>query len=216
MVVLLMMFAVAHAHAADLSERGAQLHVSGMLDGSAAQAFADRLRAGGVQLVVFEDALGGSAEVASAYAEAIQKAGVSTEIVGQCHAACAYAFLAGRTHRFGEGEQVNALFIPVPARPAAAELGTRWSGDGARRTLAEFSVDSSPMASAAPLPLPGAGSSGSPGRWRPEHGLLFVSAPTLFGPVYNTYYCDGSQGRDLTQCELMADADPRRLGILSD
>jgi len=46
--------------------------------------------------------------------------------------------------------------------------------------------------------------------------VLFTATPTLFGRIYNTYYCDGSQGRDFTRCELLSDADPRKLGVISD
>ncbi|MDM0047065.1 hypothetical protein QTH91_21415 [Variovorax dokdonensis] len=215
-VAALVLLAAGTLQAAELSQKADRLHVSGMLDGSAAREFAGRLQQGGVRVVVFEDALGGSADVAVAYAQAIQAAGVETEVVGQCHAACAYAFLAGRSHRFGEGDQVNALLIPVAARPGAQELGTRWRGDAARQTLAEFTdVDA---AAASAVPAASAPSSPARGsrRWQPEHGLLFVSSPTLFGRIYNTYYCDGSQGRDFTRCELLPDADPRQLGIVSD
>jgi len=53
-------------------------------------------------------------------------------------------------------------------------------------------------------------------KWKPEHGVLVTATPTLFGRVYNTYYCDGTQGRNLTRCELLPDADPRKLGVLSE
>ena len=43
------------------------------------------------------------AKPAGEYARAIQASGVNTEAHGQCHAACAYAFLAGKEHRFGRG-----------------------------------------------------------------------------------------------------------------
>jgi len=208
----LLLLAASAVRAAELVSENERLLVSGMLDGSAARMFSDQLRAGGVRVVVFKDALGGTAEAALVYAQAIADAGVETEVVGQCHAACAYAFLAGRSHRFADGDQVNALLIPVMARPAPGEMATRWRGDAARRTLVEFTEVGEPVASAAPQAAVPVGS----GRWRPEHGLLFLSTPTLFGRVYNTYYCDGSQGRDLTRCELLPDADPRRLGIVSD
>lgn len=199
------------AHAADLSVEGSRLIVTGMLDGSAVQIFLDLVRRSNVQTVVFEDSLGGSAEVASLYAQAIRETGVNTEVVGQCHAACAYAYLAGKTHRFGEGEQVNALLIPVGTRPRQAELASRWRGEQAHKTLAEFIMPADAaqdLASAADAP--------PKEKWRPEHGVLFLARPTLFGRIYNTYYCDGSQGRDFTRCELLADADPRRLGVIDE
>lgn len=204
--------ACATGHTADLSLEGSRLVVTGMLDGSAVQAFLAQVRNANVQTVVFEDSLGGTAEAAGLYADAIRETGVNTEVVGQCHAACAYAFLAGKTHRFGEGEQVNALLIPVGTRPKPNELASRWRGqDAAYRTLAEFNPpadakeDLVDTADAAPKE-----------KWRPEHGMLFVAKPTLFGRIYNTYYCDGSQGRDFTRCELVSDADPRKLGVIDD
>ena len=201
------------AHAADLSLEGNRLVVSGMLDGSAVQGFLDLVRSANVQTVVFEDSLGGSAEVARLYAAAIRETGVNTEVIGQCHAACAYAFLAGKDHRFGEGEQVNALLIPVGTRPKASDLASRWRGDGVQKTLAEFTMPADgeqdgDLVSAADAP--------AREKWRPEHGVLFLARPTLFGRIYNTYYCDGTQGRDFARCELLADADPRKLGVITD
>ncbi len=89
--------------------------------------------------MVFENALGGSAEVAGDYARAIQAAGVNTEVKGQCQAACAYAFLAGKAHRFGYGFQVHALLIPVVGRPQPRRTVT--AGAATRpSTLAEFTT----------------------------------------------------------------------------
>ena len=193
---------------AELTLDGNRLLVSGMLDGSAVQTFLEQVRRGNVQTVVFEDSLGGTAEAAGLYARVIRETGVNTEVTGQCHAACAYAFLAGKVHRFGEGEQVNALLIPVGTRPKPAELASRWRGEEVHKTLAEFSTvtqDEAGPADAAPKE-----------KWRPEHGVLFMATPTLFGRIYNTYYCDGTQGRDLTRCELLTDADPRKLGVITD
>lgn len=201
------------AHTAELTLEGNRLVVSGMLDGSAVQVFLEQVRRANVHTVVFEDSLGGTAEVAGLYADAIRETGVNTEVVGQCHAACAYAFLAGKTHRFGEGEQVNALLIPVGARPKPGELASRWRGEEAHKTLAEFTMPAeatqdSELVNAADAPIKE--------KWRPEHGVLFLARPTLFGRVYNTYYCDGTQGRDFTRCELLSDADPRKLGVIND
>ena len=202
------------AHAADLSLEGNRLVVSGMLDGSAVHVFLDLVRRANVETVVFQDSLGGTAAAAGLYAAAIRETGVNTEIVGQCHAACAYAYLAGKVHRFGEGEQVNALLIPVGTRPEPSELGSRWRGDEVHKTLAEFisSADGgqdADLASTADVPL-------LKEKWRPEHGVLFLARPTLFGRTYNTYYCDGTQGRDFARCELLSDADPRKLGVIID
>lgn len=186
---------------AELTPQGNRLLVSGMLDGSAVQHFLDHLRRGNVQTVVFENSLGGTAEAAGLYAQAIRDTGVDTELSGQCYAACAYAFLAGKVRRFGEGEQVNALLIPVGTRPKPGELASRWRGEEAHKTLAEFTAQDE---------------AASRDKWRPEHGVLFTATPTLFGRVYNSYYCDGSQGRDLTRCELLSDADPRKLGVITE
>ena len=195
---------------AEISMEGRRLLVEGMLDGSAVQVFVENLRRGNVQTVVFVDSMGGTAEAAGLYAQAIRETGVNTEVIGQCHAACAYAYLAGKVHRFGEGEQVNVLLIPVGTRPKPAELASRWRGEESYRTLAEFTEppQDGEMVDATDAP--------PKDKWRPEHGVLFVASPTLFGRVYNTYYCDGSQGRDFTRCELLADADPRKLGVISD
>ena len=193
------------AQAAEIELEGSRLLVSGMLDGSAIQRFTEALGSGKVRTVVFENSLGGTAEAAGEYARAIRAGGVDTEVKGQCHAACAYAFLAGKGHRFGRGFQIHGLLIPVPARPRPEELASRWRGEQAQKTLAEFTA--TPAA-------PEAGGA-SRERWRPGQGVLFTSTPTLFGRVYNSYYCDGTQGHDTSRCELLSDADPYKLGVLT-
>jgi hypothetical protein len=213
------------ARPAELALQGSRLVVSGMLDGSAIKEFNEQLGGGAVQTVVFEDSSGGTAEAAGAYAEAIRTSGVQTEVRGQCMAACAYAFLAGRTHRFGYGGQVNGILLPVAVRPTAAELAVRWRGDEAHKTLADFTppaagaqAPSAPSATPLAATVPAAKDTSkdtAKDNWQPEHGVLFTASPTLFGRVYNTYYCDGTQGRDFSKCERLPDADPYKLGVLT-
>jgi hypothetical protein len=189
---------------ADLAFDGSRLLVSGMLDGTAIEAFKKELATGRVRTVVFEDSLGGVPEVAREYARAIQASGVDTEVQGQCHAACAYAFLAGRTHRFGHGFQVDGLLIPVGERPRSADLAHRWDdGRNSMQTLSEFIVPAT-KTSAAPKE-----------RWQANQGVLFTSTPTLFGHIYSSFYCDGTQGSDMSRCEPLADTDPFKLGVLT-
>lgn len=199
----------APAAAAELELQGNRLVVSGMLDGSAIKSFTEQLGSGAVRTVVFEDSFGGTAEAAGAFADAIRASGVRTEVRGQCTAACAYAFLAGKTHRFGYGLQVNGILLPVAARPTAAELAVRWRGDETYKTLAEFipatATDKPVDATTAPVK----------DNWQPDHGVLFTASPSLFGRIYNAFYCDGTQGRDFSKCERLPDADPYKLGVLT-
>lgn len=203
--------------AADLELEGHRLVVSGMLDGSAMKAFEEHLASGQVRTVVFENSLGGSADVASDYARVIRATGVNTEARGQCHAACAYAFLAGKEHRFARGFQVNALLIPMAGKPAPGELTSRWQGDEAHKTLAEFTAAAPASGDIAATTEPAAATTTAniKERWQPNQGVLFTSTPTLFGRVYNSFYCDGTQGRDMSRCEVISGADPYKLGVLT-
>lgn len=207
------------AHSAELDLQGSRLVVSGMLDGTVIKTFEEHLATGRIRTVVFENSLGGTPEVASEYARAIRASGVNTEAKGQCHAACAYAFLAGKAHRFARGFQVNGLLIPVAGRPRPADLVSRWNGDDGVRTLADFiapPAEVAPTDVAAAADAPAAVQAAPPKeRWQPDQGVLFVSTPTLFGRVYNSFYCDGTQGRDMSRCELLSDADPYKLGVLT-
>jgi len=204
--VFMLALAAGHLPAAELELDGDRLVVSGTLDGSATDAFTAHLTSGKVRVVRFHDSFGGTLAAAETYAAAIHSSGVQTEVTGQCHAACAYAFLAGKDRRFGRGAQVNGLLIPVPTRPRPEELGTRWRDDGGQKTLAEFNTGGAQ----ATQPV-------TPQKelWQAEQGVLFTSLPTLFGRVYNAYYCDGTQGRDLSRCEILTDADPYKLGVLT-
>jgi hypothetical protein len=206
-------FACLACSAAELELQGSRLVVSGMLDGTAIKTFTEHLGKGTVRTVVFEDSFGGTAEAAGAFADAIRSSGVETEIRGQCLAACAYAFLAGRTHRFGDGFQVNGVLLPVAARPTASELAMRWRGGEVHKTLAEFS--SASVTTAGPTSTTELGAGAVKDNWQPDHGVLFTASPTLFGRIYNAFYCDGTQGRDFTKCERLSDADPFKLGVLT-
>ena len=205
--------AVTTVSAAELSLEGSRLRVSGVLDGTSVAAFNEQLATGKVQRVVFEDATGGTAEAAQAYAAAIRTSGVKTEVRGQCHAACAYAFLAAKEHRFGSGGQINGLLIPVTERPKPEELAMRWRGNDADKALTVAS--DAPMASVMEVSATMPAESSTRDNWQPEHGVLFVSNPTLFGRVYNAFYCDGTQGRDFSRCERLSNADPFALGVLT-
>ena len=201
--------AVTTVSAAELSLEGSRLRVTGVLDGTSVAAFGEQLATGKVQRVVFEDATGGTAEAAQAYAAAIRSSGVRTEVRGQCHAACAFAFLAAKEHRFGSGGQINGLLIPVTSRPKPEELATRWQksdADKAPISAAPVAMEVSATLPAEPLPQE---------NWLPDQGVLFVSNPTLFGRVYNAFYCDGTQGRDFSRCERLPNADPYALGVLT-
>ena len=210
--------ASAAALAAGLALEGSKLVVTGMLDGTALPSFAEQVNSGRVRTVAFEDSTGGDAEVAEAYARLIRDRKLLTEARGQCHAACAYAFLAGREHRFGRGPGFNALLIPLVRRPSTAELlAGRWRGEEVPPVTVEavaVSVTSAPAADPRPAAEPAAA---TPPRdtWQPGQGVVFTSTPTLFGRVYNTYWCDGSQGTDYTRCERLPDADPYKLGVLT-
>ncbi|WP_307690973.1 hypothetical protein [Variovorax ginsengisoli] len=204
------------ASSAELELEGNRLLVTGALDGTALTAFKEHLASDKVRTVVFENSTGGNADVAESYAAAIRASGVRTEMIGQCQAACAYAFLAGTEHRFGRGLYINALMIPVASRPQSADLVGRWRGVGVQKTLADLSGPAVADTSlTADLPAAPAAEAPPPDNWRPDHGVLFTSTPTLFGRIYNTYYCDGTQGRDVSKCELLSDADPYKLGVLT-
>ncbi len=176
------------AIAAQFEREGPRLIVVGALDIDGAKRLAEHLADRAVRTVVFENSFGGTAEAGEAWADAVRAAGVNTEITGQCHGACAIAFLAGKAHRFAAGLQVNGLLIPLSTRPRA---------DAQKTLLAEFASGTQREG------------------WQPAQGLLFTSTPTLFGRVYNTFWCDGNQGRDTSKCAVVSDADPFKLGVLT-
>jgi len=195
------------ASAVELQREGPRLRVIGALDASGLGAFTGHLERGDVRTVVFEDSRGGSADIAERYARAVREAGVNTEVRGHCTGACPAAFLAGKEHRFGRGPQVNSLLIPLGARPESGDLAQLGAPPPAR--LASIEVSAVTPAAREPE----AATVKEP--WRPDQGVLFTSTPTLFGRVYNSFYCDGTQGRDLSRCEVLSDADPYRLGVLT-
>lgn len=206
---LCFLLAAAASPAADLALEGSKLVVTGMLDGSALPSFAEQVNSGRVRTVAFEDSIGGNADVAEAYARLIHDRKLLTEARGQCHAACAYAFLAGREHRFGRGPGFHALLIPLVRRPSAAELlAGRWRGDEVPTVAVAMEVAAVAQPTVVPVVPPA-------DAWPPGQGVVFTSTPTLFGRVYNTFWCDGTQGTDYTRCERLLDADPYKLGVLS-
>jgi hypothetical protein len=179
------------AVAAQFEREGPRLIVVGALDIDGATRLAEHLADKAVRTVVFENSFGGTAEAGEAWAGVVRTAAVNTEITGQCHGACAIAFLAGKEHRFAAGLQVNGLLIP---------LGARSRAEAQKLLMAEFTFT---------------GMSPREG-WQPAQGLLFTSTPTLFGRVYNTFWCDGTQGRDTSKCEKISGVDPFKLGVLME
>ncbi|MDB5731410.1 MAG: hypothetical protein JWQ03_1305 [Variovorax sp.] len=198
--------------AAEILFEGQRLRVIGTLDGSGLPRFSEQLASGRAHTVVFEDSRGGSAEVAEDYARAIHAAGVNTEVRGQCAAACVYAFLAGREHRFGRGPQVNSLLIPLGTRPQSDDL----TGLQSYAEAQKVGIETEGMANGeAPGAMPQRVPAAVRQAWRPEQGVLFTSKPTLFGRIYTSYYCDGTQGRDTSRCETLNGIDPFQLGLLT-
>ena len=187
LLLLVLSCACLVAVAAQFEREGPRLIVVGALDADGAEQLVEHLAGGAVRTVMFENSFGGTPEVGSAWAETLRRAGVATEITGQCHGACAIAFLAGRSHRFAAGLQVNGLLIPLAARP----------GEVQHTLLSEF-VDAALHSG-----------------WQPTQGLLFTSTPTLFGRIHNAFWCDGRQGRDTSKCQRLADVDPFKLGVLT-
>lgn len=188
LLLLALSCACSVAVAAQFEREGPRLIVVGALDIEDSKRLAERLADRALRTVVFENSFGGTPEAGEAWAVAIRTAGVNTEITGQCHGACAIAFLAGKEHRFAAGQQVNGLLIPLSTRPRP---------DAQKMFLAEFAT--------------GIQREG----WQPAQGLLFTSTPTLFGRVYNTFWCNGNQGRDTSKCAVVSDADPFKLGVLT-
>ncbi len=186
--LLILSCACQFAAAAQFEREGARLIVVGALEIDDAKRLAEQMADRAVRTVVFENSFGGTPDAGEAWAAAVRAAGAHTEITGQCHGACAIAFLAGKEHRFAAGQQVNGLLIPLSNRPRA---------DARKTLLAEF---------ASGLQREG---------WQPAQGLLCTSRPTLFGRVYNTFWCNGSQGRDTSKCAVVSDADPFKLGVLT-
>ena len=205
----LALLAASRTFAAEISVEGSRMRVVGMLDGSGLAGFNAHLASGDVRTVQFQDSRGGDAAVAESYARAIHAAGVSTEVRGQCSAACAFAFLAGKARHFGPGGQINSLLIPLGSRPQMAELASLAPRPGVRAAM-------QPGADANTAAEEDAVSPAVRKDWLPERGVLFVSRPTLFGRVYSSYYCDGTQGRDSSLCEQLDDADPYNLNVLTE
>ncbi len=188
LLAMVMALACSMAGAAEFQREGSRLIAVGTLDIDGARQLAEHLVDKGVRTLVFENSFGGTPEGGEAWAEVVRGTAVHTEINGQCQGACAIAFLAGRDHRFARGVQVNGLLIPLGERPGAEAL---------KVLVADFTT---------PAPRDG---------WQPAQGLLFTSTPTLFGRVYNTFWCNGNQGTDTSKCERVSDADPFRLGVLA-
>ena len=93
--------------------------------------------------------------------------------------------------------------IPVAARPRSDELPTPWRGEEAA---------CAPWPTSTRRPADAANTARAVAAGPRD---LFTSTPTLFGRVYNSFYCDGTQGRDTSRCEVLSDADPYKLGVLT-
>jgi len=159
-----------------------------------------------VKTIVFAESLGGTMEAASAYVELIKRRQLNTVVRGRCYSACAVSFLAGSTRSVFP--KVNNMIMLHVARVMDKESGVLRPSNQNHKLLAMIDeLTDGKMRD--PVRSKIANS------WTEASGVAFMVGPGWWGERKNTVYCDGSQGKDTSKCQLLFNADPYDLGILT-
>lgn len=188
--------------AAEYQVSGTKLYVSGFLQNTGKEKFEEALNSGkDIQEVVFKNCLGGQGGAAYYLVRIIQERKLNTRVSGQCHSACAIAFLAGK-FRSPLDEMGQHMLLFHSARgadgPAPAEYNKGVLSLIIRLTDGKLTQPVIEKISAST---------------KENDGVVFVRSNYKVFTRDRTYYCDGTQGRDIANCEKIIDADPIALGI---
>lgn len=160
-----------------------------------------------VTTVVFENSLGGTAKAARDYAKYIKQKKLMTMVKGQCHSACAIAFLSGRKRSFYDHVGTSIiLFHGVHQFEKNSTISSQGSTE-VNAVLINLMMDLTegkiaPIISKIKI------------HWKPASGIVFVTRNYYFKTIYKSFDCDGAQGSDISKCQSI-EADPYVLGILT-
>lgn len=204
--LFLLLFGVS-ALATEFRVDGDRLVVSGFLDYSERKLFEKYLVDGPqINQIVFTKCNGGHLGAAYYYAEVIKKRALSTSVVGQAQSACAIAFLAGFP-RFPANGQRNTLLSLHVGRSQDENIINNIEVEKNNRNLIEF-INNLTEGKIPPRIMGLIKTSNLE-----NSGVYFVSSTKGFFNIYDTYYCDGSQGVDTSKCVKLTDANPVEMAI---
>lgn len=159
-----------------------------------------------IKTIVFAESLGGTMEAVRAYVELIKRRKLNTVVKGRCYSACAVSFLAGSTRSVFP--KANNMIMLHVARVVDKESGVLRPSNQNHKLLALIDeLTDGKMRD--PVRSKIANS------WTEASGVAFLIGPGWWGERQNTVYCDGSQGKDTSKCQLLFNADPYDLGILT-
>jgi hypothetical protein len=192
----------AFAHAGEIAMAGKTATVKGIIRASDAA----ELDKSDLETIIFEESLGGTMDAVSAYVELIKRRKLNTVVKGRCFSACAVSFLAGSTRKVFPAVE-NMIMFHV-ARVVDKSTGALRPSNQNEKLLALID-ELTERRMRDPVRSKIASS------WSEASGVVFAVGPGWWGQRMNTFYCDGSQGRDITKCSPIFNANPYDFGILT-
>lgn len=189
------------APAAEVRVNGITAHVSGFLSAEDIEV----LEKSEIREILFEGSPGGNLKAAKAYVNFIRERGLNTRFKRECYSACAISFLAGKSRSVD-----NSVLSSISFHVGRKKVGDKWEkGDAAVAVMTMIDE-----LTGGKMKDPARGKIES--SWQETSGVLFLMGPGVFwGKISFTFYCNGSEGGDLTKCALLPDSDPYDMGVLT-
>ncbi len=205
LTLLILLFVNSLGYSADFGVENDRLYISGFLDHKEERDFLQNLdKYPKVKTIVFEKCLGGDAQAVFVFAKIISERNLDTSVKGQCHSACAFAFLAGKRRSFDNGYQTNGMLFHM-SRPTGSKDSQKESEVDIKLEALLNKFTKGKISNSIMLMIRNSNSEAA--------GVLFTSRNYFLFTSYKTMYCDGSQGADASKCMELENADPLLLGI---
>ncbi len=190
-------------HGATLTVEKNNLVLSGRLQNSENEALKNKLMEfPRIDTIVFKNCLGGQLGAANFTARMIKTLKLHTRFEGQCHSACAFAFLAGTSHLPVDKVGIHMVSLHSPRNP-----------DGTQDTSETTQIFEGNLDSFTEGKLTPAVRGLIQKSYNEAAGVFFVVRNYKFFIRQETYYCDGSEGHDVSSCLKLAGVIPSDLGI---
>lgn len=191
---------------------GESIIVSGYLDRAMATAIAEKLdRNFAIREIAFRKVLGGNIGGAYTLFETIRRKKLRTRVDGQCHSACAIAFMAGteRTNKPIDSLSMHQSILSFHAsRKATNDDKVETDPALNDKILAKIDGATGGKLSEQVRALIGAS-------FTPTSGVIFIRRQVRGVVSQKTVHCNGTEGGNLSKCVEIENSDPLQMGILT-
>lgn len=205
-IILLMNFNFSYAASFKAGKKNT-LYISGKLEFGDEKLFLEALkRNSDISDIIFEDCMGGALQAGFHISQEIKRRKLNTIASNQCHSACSYAFLAGKTRKFDESNGKHILSLHA----TTATNGTFEEQEERNRALMRylsFLTDNKLTEKVKTLIFDSRGTT---------QVVVFIARNHFFKATdFETRYCNGAEKLDTDKCKKIDNADATMLGIIN-